>query len=132
MSRGERCCIRRLVGHYVLSVIVLLAGLGLFGETAGWASEDISIAVIQETISAGWYHSCGVKTDGTVDCWGYNSQGQSTAPSGTFVQVSAGLYHSCGVRTDGTLDCWGRNDYGQAPDVSVAPSSLPDGTLAYA
>ena len=29
-------------------------------------------------VAAGWRHTCGVKTDGTVACWGYNSDGQST------------------------------------------------------
>jgi alpha-tubulin suppressor-like RCC1 family protein len=57
------------------------------------------------------YHSCGLKTDGTVVCWGWN---QALPPAGTFASVSAGMYHSCGVKTDGTLACWGNDTYGQA------------------
>ena len=53
------------------------------------------------------YHTCGLKTDGTLACWGENSYGQATPPAGTFSQVSAGDDHTCGVRTDGTLACWG-------------------------
>ncbi len=30
-------------------------------------------------ISAGKYHTCGIKTDGTVACWGSNGDGQSDA-----------------------------------------------------
>ena len=64
-------------------------------------------------------HSCGVRTDGTVECWGSNDDpwgdfaGQATAPEGTFITVDVGAYHSCGLRTDGTVDCWGFNEHGQ-------------------
>ena len=52
-------------------------------------------------------HTCGVKTDGTVACWGANSFGQATPPGGTFQQVSAGYAHTCGVKTGGEVACWG-------------------------
>jgi len=65
-------------------------------------------------VSAGDYHTCGLRTDGTLACWGDNGFGQATPPAGTFTQVSAGDYHTCGLRTDGTLDCWGWSYYNQA------------------
>jgi len=52
--------------------------------------------------------------DGTLACWGNNHDGESTAPTGSFMTVSAGGSHSCGVRADGTLACWGNNFSGQA------------------
>jgi len=58
-------------------------------------------------VSAGYDHTCGLKTHGTAACWGYNDYGEATPPSGTFSQVSAGWRHTCGVKTDGTLTCWG-------------------------
>ena len=64
-------------------------------------------------ISAGVWHSCGLRSDATITCWGYNSEGQSEAPGGVYSAVSAGGYHSCGLRTDGTVTCWGHNDDGQ-------------------
>ena len=82
-------------------------------------------------MSAGRYHTCGVKTDGTVACWGRNDLGQATPPGGTFTQVSAGGYHTCGVKTDGTVACWGDNFSGQAPNVSISPT-LPNGALGAA
>ncbi len=72
-------------------------------------------------VSAGGYHTCGLKVDGTVGCWGFNSYGQATAPGGTFTQVSAGFYHTCGLKSDSSVTCWGINDHGQA--------ALPVGTF---
>ncbi|HCO02350.1 MAG TPA: hypothetical protein DIT48_03090, partial [Actinobacteria bacterium] len=63
---------------------------------------------------AGYGHTCGIRTDGTVTCWGSNEYGQLSSPSGTFTQISAGNWHTCGLRTDGTLACWGQNGYGAA------------------
>ena len=58
-------------------------------------------------------HSCGLRTDGTAQCWGNNNDGQTDAPTGTFTAITAGGAHSCGLRTDGTAQCWGNNSSGQ-------------------
>ena len=71
-------------------------------------------------VAAGGYHSCGVKTDGTITCWGSNSAGQASTPAGNYTAVSAGRDHSCGLVTDGTIFCWG--GYG-------AHSQAPAGTF---
>ena len=60
-------------------------------------------------VSAGFEHTCGVRTDGTLACWGDDTFGQATPPSGTFIQVSAGNSHTCALQVDGTLACWGLN-----------------------
>ena len=65
-------------------------------------------------VSAGFFHSCGVRMNGTAVCWGWNGDGRADAPSGSFTAVSAGSYHSCGLRSDGTVTCWGGNWEGQA------------------
>ena len=65
-------------------------------------------------VSAGWGHSCGLRTDGTITCWGSNYDGEAEAPAGSFSVVSAGWGHSCGLRTDGTITCWGSNYDGEA------------------
>ena len=69
-------------------------------------------------VSAGYWHSCGIRTDNTITCWGNNDSGQTDAPGGTFNAISAGRWHSCGLKSDNTVTCWGRFDWGQtyAPD----------------
>jgi len=69
-------------------------------------------------VSAGNAHTCGVRTTGSVRCWGYNYYGQATPPLGSFTSVSAGRYHTCGVKTDGTVACWGDDTSGQATPPS--------------
>ena len=68
-------------------------------------------------LSAGSRHTCGVRTDGTLTCWGAENaddSGQTDAPAGQFRAVSSGHLHSCGVRADETVACWGKNDHAQA------------------
>ena len=64
-------------------------------------------------LSVGGYHTCAVRQDDTLECWGWDQYQQSAAPTGTFHAVSNGLAHTCGLRTDGTVTCWGLNNAGQ-------------------
>ena len=60
------------------------------------------------TISAGFDHTCALLPDGSPECWGDNSEGQSFPPSGlTLKAISAGFRFSCGLQADGTPVCWG-------------------------
>ena len=61
----------------------------------------------QPDTAAGWSHTCGIRTDGTVTCWGDNTHAQADPPPGEFNAIAAGGTHSCGIRTDGTITCWG-------------------------
>jgi alpha-tubulin suppressor-like RCC1 family protein len=77
---------------------------------------------------AGFNHTCGIRQDGTLWCWGRNNQGQlgdatTTArpdpkqvlPAGAadWIRVAASGDFTCGLRTAGALFCWGRNDSAQ-------------------
>jgi len=64
-------------------------------------------------VTAGEEHSCAIKQDGTVVCWGNTNDGRLNAPAGTFSQISAGELHTCGVKTDKTIACWGWDSNGQ-------------------
>src|SRR5688572_2806782 len=79
------------------------------------------------SVSAYANHTCGLRSDGAIECWGRNELGESPAillpPSGQwFVSVSAGGGHGCAVRNDGVIHCWGDNEFGQAPATRTAAS----------
>ena len=69
-------------------------------------------------LSVGYFHTCALRSDGTVACWGENLSGQAQPPSGRFTTVAVGFDHSCGLRADGTVACWGDNLSGQAQPPS--------------
>ncbi len=72
-------------------------------------------------VAAGSSHSCALRSDQEILCWGDNTYGQTTAPTGTFTQISAGGDHTCGLRTSGVIHCWGKDTSGQ--------SNAPTGTF---
>jgi alpha-tubulin suppressor-like RCC1 family protein len=94
-------------------------------------------------ISLGGAHTCGLRTDHTLWCWGDNSRGQlgignpavTQAPTpqqvgGTYLKVSAGNQHTCAIQLDGQLFCWGSNDGFQLAQSSAGPSYGPGSSIA--
>ena len=81
-----------------------------------------------KAVSAGWEHTCGVRTDTTITCWGYNHSGLGEPPAvAGFEDVSAGVGHTCGIRTDRSIVCWGNNYGGQANPPAGAFSAVSVG-----
>ncbi|MBL8784264.1 MAG: hypothetical protein JNJ59_05125, partial [Deltaproteobacteria bacterium] len=89
-------------------------------------------------ISGSNAHGCGLRSDGTLWCWGYNNYGQ--VGDGTVVQrplpvrigsnddwssVSVGDYHACATRSNGTLWCWGYNASGRLGDGTATSQTSP-------
>ncbi len=64
-------------------------------------------------VAAGWYHTVGLTTDGTVLAAGENAVGQCDVGSWTNItQVAAGGFHTVGLKSDGTVVAVGYNDDG--------------------
>ena len=91
--------------------------------------ETPEIAGTFRAISAGHEHTCGLRNDGTITCWGEDSLGRTDTPAGRFSTVSAGTFHTCGLRDNGTIECWGSNSDGQRKAPTGRFSAVSAGTL---
>ena len=78
-------------------------------ETASLPEETKSGSSVFIEVSSGTTHTCGLKPDGTVVCWGDPRDEITSAPPGEFDSISAGAGYTCAVRVEGTIDCWGRS-----------------------
>jgi alpha-tubulin suppressor-like RCC1 family protein len=89
-------------------------------------------------VSGGYYHSLGLKTDGTLWAWGYGGYGElgngADDDSEVPVQVGAdtdwafikaGNYVSYGIKTNGTLWAWGNGDYDLFGDGTTDNRNTP-------
>jgi alpha-tubulin suppressor-like RCC1 family protein len=120
-------------------VIVIAVGLSVVGVGPVWAGPPVDPGTLQAprgsvdqvrrpwvNVSTGGGHSCGVRRDRSLWCWGYNARGQlglggtrdrlvptQVGSDRDWVKVSPGGDQTCGVRRDRSLWCWGRNDLGQ-------------------
>ena len=72
-------------------------------------------------VAAGWWHSLGLKADGSIVAWesnyddygNYMGQCNVPSPNTGFIAVTAGEYHSLGLKADGSVVAWGDNGDGQ-------------------
>ncbi len=106
-------------------------------------------------VGTGYYHSCAIKGDGSVWCWGANSHlelghladqdmtcmnfdtgttvpcnpvpKQVALPGGvSATSIVAGLSYSCVLSTAGDVYCWGDNTWGElGVSLSTTSTSIP-------
>src|SRR5205807_2112950 len=89
-------------------------------------------------VAAGFAHSCAVRADHVLWCWGENSSGQ--LGDGTVTNrskpvavkgladataVAAGGNHTCATLGDHTIRCWGLNVFGQLGDGTTVRRRTP-------
>ena len=92
----------------------------LFGELEDYKDAQFQCAklwesiAVRDTISAGTYHTVGLKADGTVVAVGRNDDGRCNISGWEdIVAVGAGDFHTVGLKADGTVVAVGRDDEDQ-------------------
>jgi len=106
--------------HVALVLAVLLAVKPALpaqeGSIIGWGDQvvggDLDSGLV--AVAGGWYHSLGLKADGSIVAWGVNGDGQCNVPepNSGFVAVAGGAMHSLGVKADGSIAAWGSDSWG--------------------
>lgn len=99
----------------------------------------VATGTIWRVVAAGDGHTCGIQADGSLWCWGRNTQrqlglgaaagGQVRRPTrvGTdsdWVDVAVGGATSCGLRADGSIVCWGQIYESQPQRNEQVPSLM--------
>ena len=134
---GHTCAVTRAGG-------VMCWGANYSGQLGDGTTQDsdvpVSVAGLAggvTAIAAGNSHSCALKRDGRVTCWGNDDLGQvggdkmSSSPPvvvkglADVTAIAAGYLHSCAITRGGGVKCWGSNYVGELGDGTRVDSSVP-------
>ena len=104
--------------------------------------EVVSGITSTQPAKTGWGHSCVIREDGNLECWGSNwfgglGTGDDVFPANggpvmvdgvsNVTQLAVGYHHTCALQADGKLFCWGWNHRYQVAtpmdDEEVCPNS---------
>jgi len=118
------------------------------GQAATGGDHDVPAAALERAttqiteataLAAGATHSCALKRDGALWCWGSHANGElgdgATATSSPPVMVAAlgkraravaaGEGFTCALDDAGAVWCWGKNDVGQSGQAAGARVAIP-------
>jgi alpha-tubulin suppressor-like RCC1 family protein len=86
-------------------------------------------------IAVGDAHTCALRRDRTVWCWGpMRTLGSADVDVRTpfwipelhdVVEIGSGIVHVCARTSSGDVLCWGDNTHGQLGDGSTVSRSVP-------
>ena len=133
-SNGERGFYAYEMGDYLPATDLMSLACG--AEVSAAATPPTCGQPAAQAACAGYAHTCAVLDDGSVKCWGENSEGQlgigdsvdrgddmfemganlTTVDLGTgrtAVNIACGNYFTCAILDDESVKCWGDNNYGQ-------------------
>ncbi|AUX30727.1 uncharacterized protein SOCE836_028380 [Sorangium cellulosum] len=81
-------------------------------------------------VAAGGTHTCGLRPNGDIDCFGSDYWQTAAHSPATFKAVAAGVHHSCGLLLNGELRCWGFYLDEEAPPLTGSYDALYMGEAA--
>lgn len=89
-----------------------------------WGAQTLSrkspgLRMAPAAIAAGRAHTCTVRGNRGVGCWGDNAAAQRNVPIHQAQSMSANADHTCTVRADGQPLCWGDDTHGGSTPPGV-------------
>ena len=109
-----------------------LAGADMDGTAVCWSYSDYTTSPPSgafTSISAGAYHACGLRENGTTECRGtVDYEGDISVPPDVFTSLStdgSGGYHTCGLRGGRHIGILGMADAVARQPASIALQRLP-------
>ena len=123
-------------------------GANSFGQLGDGSTEesifprnaDLGPGSTALAVTTGESHTCALLDDGSIKCWGENTNGQlgdgtttnRQAPvsvdlgGAQAIAIAAGSYHTCAVMSNRSVMCWGNNWHGQLGDGTQVDKLSPE------
>ncbi|MBS1983099.1 MAG: hypothetical protein JST16_02910 [Bdellovibrionales bacterium] len=149
VTAGIQSQLQRFLGQ-TCNAGYYLTGFDATGTKVCTALPSSNTSLSYTQVATGVYMSCGILSDQTVQCWGYNSAGQlgngtttnSSIPVFVYKNdgtkflatkvVMTGIYSTCAIQaSDSKVYCWGSNGNGQLGNGTTTASgvAVPVSTL---
>lgn len=124
----------------VVSLLVVLAPFAAVASTTvtGSGTTVTGPYAMWQSVAAADEWTCGIKTEGSLWCWGNNYAGvlgtgdtknrhvpTQVGTATDWTQVSGGRESTCGIQADDSLWCWGDNESGELGIGNTASHTTP-------